>query len=252
MSINSRDVLVSLSVKYDGNWDKVYNAITSKEDINEEMVASLMSKVKSDYITILDNNYPDILKQTYKPPFVLFYKGDINLLKNSKTKIAFVGARELDAHHEIICKKAFDDYNDHNYDFDVVLTNAKGTSDLAFNKVKGKKIIVGASGLNNPYPLVTKGNLDKADLVITEYPDDVCADKDNFIMRNRIVACITDKIVVAYATKQSGTATLVEFALQNGKDIYAIPYPFEDTLNNDLISFGAFALTTFEGVGDVK
>ena len=71
MSLNSREILLYLTLKYGNDWDKIYQAIRSREDIDYEDAEKVVDECPNEYITILDDEYPEILKHTYKPPFVL-------------------------------------------------------------------------------------------------------------------------------------------------------------------------------------
>ena len=89
--ITARQVLIYLSLKYEGNWDKIYNAIKTKEDIDSNEIGKI---VISNAITIVDDNYPQGLKTQYKPPFVLFYKGNKEIL-DRKNILGVVGTRKM-------------------------------------------------------------------------------------------------------------------------------------------------------------
>jgi hypothetical protein len=91
--MNSKEVLGYLSIKHSGDWVKVYNSIKAKESISTAEVEQVISECKNNFITILDEEYPEFLKNIYRPPLVLFYKGDISLLKE-KRLLAVVGTRE--------------------------------------------------------------------------------------------------------------------------------------------------------------
>lgn len=71
MSLSAREVLLYLTLKYGNDWDKIYKALRNKEDINYEEAIRVCDECPNEYITILDKEYPEILKRTYKPPFVL-------------------------------------------------------------------------------------------------------------------------------------------------------------------------------------
>ena len=71
MKLNSREILLYLTLKYGNDWDKIYQAIRSREDIDYEDAEKVVNECPNEYITILDKEYPEILKHTYKPPFVL-------------------------------------------------------------------------------------------------------------------------------------------------------------------------------------
>lgn len=74
MSLNSREILLYLTLKYGNDWDKIYQAICSREDIDYEDAEKVVDECPNEYITILDEEYPEILKHTYKPPFVLLIR----------------------------------------------------------------------------------------------------------------------------------------------------------------------------------
>ena len=71
MRLNSREILLYLTLKYGNDWDKIYQAIRNREDIDYEDAEKVVNECPNEYITILDEEYPEILKHTYKPPFVL-------------------------------------------------------------------------------------------------------------------------------------------------------------------------------------
>lgn len=75
--MTGRQVLLYLANKYNNNWDKIFNDIKTKAPINKKEAESLENPQA---ITILDNNYPEELKRVCRPPFVLYYEGDVGLL----------------------------------------------------------------------------------------------------------------------------------------------------------------------------
>ncbi|AHF61367.1 hypothetical protein P344_05925 [Spiroplasma mirum ATCC 29335] len=76
-------VLLYFALKYHGDWDQIYRALVdNKEKISFEASDAFKTKIKCQYITVLDPQYSPSLKSIYKPPFVLFYYGDFSLLQN--------------------------------------------------------------------------------------------------------------------------------------------------------------------------
>lgn len=75
-------VLLYFALKYDGDFNKIYHAIDTHEQIDFTTFNKLMSTVKHKYITIVDPRYPNYLKDKYNPPIVLFYQGNIKLFEN--------------------------------------------------------------------------------------------------------------------------------------------------------------------------
>lgn len=74
MKLDARDILLYLTLRYNGDWDKIYDAIRNKEDIDYEDAEKVLDEYPGEYITMLDKEYPTILKQCYKPPFVLLIR----------------------------------------------------------------------------------------------------------------------------------------------------------------------------------
>jgi hypothetical protein len=74
------EILVYFAIKYSNDWNKIYKAINQKERVEQEtareVIDNYLAKKMYKYITIIDDVYPSKLKGVYKPPFVIFYKGD--------------------------------------------------------------------------------------------------------------------------------------------------------------------------------
>lgn len=85
MAIKGRDIIVYLAIKYQGNWNAIYDAIKRKELVDEPTVHETLAKQEFKVVTIIDEDYPERLKKMYKPPFVLFYDGNIQALQYRKT-----------------------------------------------------------------------------------------------------------------------------------------------------------------------
>jgi DNA processing protein len=66
-------ILVYFAKKYDGDWDKIFQAINKKELVPNEELETLQQNLDCKYVTLIDSNYPEHFKSKYKPPFVLFY-----------------------------------------------------------------------------------------------------------------------------------------------------------------------------------
>lgn len=91
MSINNtiEKVLLALALKHDYQWCKIYDAIKNKEEVTAKEMDDAIERVKNEkinYVTLVSPNYPAKLKTARNPPFVLFYKGDLNMLTNPATR----------------------------------------------------------------------------------------------------------------------------------------------------------------------
>ena len=92
--MNSEEIIVALAIKYQGDWYAIEKALrdTTDRDLDEYLEIAINSDYN--FITILSPDYPAALRNEYMPPFVLFYHGDISLLKDTGKNIAVVGSRE--------------------------------------------------------------------------------------------------------------------------------------------------------------
>ena len=76
------NIVLYYALKYFGDWERIFDAIETQEDINFEELENLLEKYKGKFISVYSSEYPRELRQISRPPFVLFYKGNLNLLKN--------------------------------------------------------------------------------------------------------------------------------------------------------------------------
>ncbi|WP_391121205.1 DNA-processing protein DprA [Psychrobacillus sp. L3] len=179
-------------------------------------------------------NYPLSLKNLYDPPAVLYVKGNISLL-NMPKKIAIIGSRDATEYSENSIKMILPPLIEQN--FVVVSGLAKGADTMAHEitiQLGGKTIAVLGTGLFHTYPRVNEGlaeKMSKNHLLVTEYPPYITPKKWNFPMRNRIISGLSQGIVITEAKEKSGTVSTMEHALENGKEIFAIPGAIDSPLS---------------------
>ena len=96
-----RDVLGYFAYKYNGDSSKILSAIEEKEPVKDEQIKAMYKKLDYDFFTVIDDNYPEMLKHVENPPIVMFYKGDISLINPTNDIIAkqtYDGIRMLHAY----------------------------------------------------------------------------------------------------------------------------------------------------------
>jgi len=241
-NFDSRNLLVYLSLHFNGNWDLIYKAIENKEYFDyegEEIKLPLNCHV----LTILDDEYPLYLKKIHRPPFVLFYYGDITLLENYENHVAIIGSREpspygIEATEKIVGELKREDI--------IISGLAKGIDSIGQRKAlktHHRCISVLGCGVDYCYPIE---NLDlyekikKDHLLLSEYPLATPPQPEYFLARNRIIAGLAQSIVVTEAKIHSGTMSTVAYGLEGGKDIYCVPNLITiDSGTNILIQEGA-------------
>lgn len=252
--MESREILLYLALKHEGNWDAIYEEVSSKSEPNTEEAKELFKNLKSKYITLLDDEYPEDLKQAKKPPFVLFYYGDISLLK-SKFKLGVVGSRKYSEYGEK-CTKSF--VNELSKTFVIVSGMALGIDAFAHRScinAGGRTIAVLGNGIDYCYldkNIDIYENCKSKNLVISEYPARVLPKPDHFPTRNRIIVGLSDGLLVSEGKIHSGTEITACLMAEKNGNVCCIPTRIdEDSICNYLISSGANLVMTPNDVCEV-
>lgn len=264
-----------------GNPKKIYNLTESEllkvrgigkelakkildKNIKEQIYKHIkyMQKYEIDIISINDKKYPQILKQIYDPPISLYIKGNIEIL-NGKN-IAIVGCRNSSKYGEEAAK--YFAYNLSAKGINIISGLARGIDTYAHignlgammhngNDICGKTIAVVGNGIDIIYPKENKyleGKIIKSGgCIISEYPLGTKPEKFNFPARNRIISGLSKGVLVIEARAKSGTLITIDFALQQGRDVYVVPGNINSVNSvgtNDLIKQGAKLVTRVEEI----
>ena len=212
-------------------------------------------KYKVIKINMNSKYYPERLRNIDSPPKQLYCLGNLELLNYEKS-IAIIGSRNCSYYGERATKDFA--YNLAKEDVCIVSGLAKGIDSFAHIgalNAKGKTIAVIGSGLDNIYP---KENLKLANsiiknngLIITEYPLGTKPLKQHFPARNRIISGLSKSVLVTEARKNSGTNITVNFALEQGKDVFVIPgniYSKTSDGTNFMIMEGAIPVVSYKDI----
>lgn len=220
-----KNSLTSLSVRNMAVVSKCKNPTFFIENYKQLDLKKLRQEFKKfPVLSILDSNYPLELKKIYNPPVLLFYQGNIELL--SKPKLAVVGARQAS---QIGCQSVKKIIKETNNQFVIVSGLARGIDTAAHVsalKNGGSSIAVIGSGLDVYYPTENKKlqeYMSYNHLVLSEYFSGEQPLKFHFPERNRIIAGLCQGIVVAEAKMRSGSLITCERALEEGREVFAIP-----------------------------
>lgn len=223
---------------------------------NEEILNYHIKYMKENNIKIININereYPQALKEIYDPPISLYVKGNIEKLNNKN--IGIVGCRECTTYGKKSAE--YFAYNLSKQNINIVSGLAKGIDSYAHlgSLNTGNTIAVLGNGLDIIYP---KKNLELANeiikrggTIISEYPCGTKPDKMKFPARNRIISGISSGIIVIEAKEKSGTLITVDFALEQGRDVFVVPgniNSINSVGTNDLIKQGARLVTTYEDI----
>lgn len=247
-------------------WDQNYWLETFKLDKNRVtmLYSQLHSKEvkrkivyhanKFSILTILDDDYPSSLKAIPDPPLVLYLHGNKNLLKLSPN-LSVVGTRFPSKHAFPIMKKILLPLIEQNF----VITSgmAIGIDGFAHQLAlenNGGTIAVLGSGFYHIYPkqhYQLFQQLGQDNLIISEYPPDQPPRKHHFPERNRIISGLSFGTLVIEAKQKSGTLITVDQALEQGKEVFALPGSIlsETSMGcNQLIQDGAKLVQTSDDI----
>lgn len=202
-----------------------------------------------------DTRYPKKLKMIYDYPILIYGIGDITLL-NSTYIASIVGTRKCSKYGKYITDRF--SYLLAQKGYTIVSGMAKGIDTCAHMgalKATGKTIAVLGSGIDYIYPIENKKlYLDIVNyngLIISEYPPKMRPVPYYFPMRNRIISGISDKVLVTEAGLKSGSIITANFALEQGKNVYAIPGNITNINSvgtNELLKDGAILVTSIDDI----
>lgn len=224
------------------------NVKTSLTKLQKIPIDSLLEYYHShdvQLISFFDEDYPLQLKAIHQPPWILFTKGDKTLLEQP-FPLAVVGSREATPYGKQAIETLFPELI--KYEAIIISGLAKGIDAYAHKtaiKLGGRTIGVIAGGINHLYP---KENHElakfmmKEHLVVSEYPPDTKPEKWQFPLRNRIIGGLGKGTLVIEAKKRSGSFITADFALNEGREVFAVPGSIltpSSVGTNELIQLGA-------------
>jgi len=192
--------------------------------IAEEEIA-FIEKYKITPLFITDKNYPQRLLNCYDSPIMLYYRGNTDL--NTSKIVAIVGTRNNNEYGKAVCEKLVEDLSNEN--ILIVSGLAFGIDSIAHKTALRndmKTIAVLAHGLDRIYPTQNKSlakEMTEQGGLLTDFRSKTNPDKQNFPKRNRIVAGMSDAIVVIETGIKGGSLITAELGNGYNKDVFAIP-----------------------------
>jgi len=204
-------------------------ASMANDFIDDREYAKYKDIIKNKNIQIVDiseNSFPEKLKKIYDPPLVLFYEGDFEII-NKIPCVAIVGSRKCSNYGRQVA-----------YDFAKCLAQSgiavisgmaygiDSSAHIGALAGGGKTVAVMGTGIDICYPPKNKSLHDRIiqeGLVVTEFSVGSKPMPYNFPRRNRIISGLSDAVIVIEAGLGSGALITADFALEQGKDVYAVP-----------------------------
>lgn len=225
--------------------------LRDKKLLEDEL--TLLAKHQVDWLTRYDDNYPALLKHIYLPPTILYFKG---VLPESNHSLSIVGSRDANAYGQRVVQQLVTDLVHH--EFIIVSGGAHGIDTFAHKATLdagGKTVVVLGSGLLRPYPAQNKKLFEAVvqggGAVVSCFPLSMAPAAGNFPARNRIIAGLSSACAVVQAAQKSGALITADYALNQGKEVFAVPGPIDDPRSagcHSLIAQGACIVTGVETI----
>jgi len=212
-----------------------------RHSLTEEKAEEYRLRLNQKQVEVLineDDTYPELLSHIPDPPKLLYVRGDMSLLSDVETTNAFktatgltvavVGSRRATQYGRRVAKEIARDLAE--MGITIVSGLASGIDSMAHRGALaatiGKTFAVTGSGIDVTYP---KENTALAEeicqrgLIFSEYPLGTAPLPSNFPRRNRIISGLSLGVLVVEATEQSGTQVTVGYALEQGREVFAVP-----------------------------
>ncbi|MBV4414883.1 DNA-processing protein DprA [Clostridium tyrobutyricum] len=204
-------------------------------------------------VNLNDKLYPQNLKEYMDAPVVMFYIGDITKL-NINLNVAIVGSRKCSIYGRNVADMISSEISKNN--INIISGLARGIDAFAHRGCVlsgGYTCAVLGSGIDVIYPRNNEKLyyeiLRKGGCIISEFAPGTPPMSYNFPMRNRIISGLSDLVIVVEAGEKSGALITADIALEQGKNIMAVPGPIfsnESKGTNKLIKEGAYPFNNFE------
>ncbi|WP_257985891.1 DNA-processing protein DprA [Bacillus sp. M6-12] len=212
-------------------------------DIRKKLIQYTFSHIE--ITTFLDHEYPDLLKEIYNPPWVLFSKGNRDIMKE-KCLLGVIGSRKPSPYGMAAVKEILPPLINRNV---VIVSGLASGIDAEAHKLAlrtyGKTIGVLGGGLYHLYPKETLPIASKMidyGLLLSEVPPDRRPEPWMFPMRNRIISGLSRGVLIVEAEERSGSLITAQCALEQNREVFALPGNITSRLSsgtNRLIQEGA-------------
>jgi len=228
------------------------HGLANKKNFDQEL--HLIEKYNITVSSFIDDDYPESLKQIYLPPLVIYFKG--SPISNSVKRIAIVGSRKADGYAQECIKKLVPMLVQNGWE--IVSGGAGGVDSMAHQETivaGGKTITVFGSGLMQPYPPTNKELfrtiMRTGGTLLSPFSLRMMPHKGNFPARNRIISGLSSGCIVVQAATRSGALITAHFALDQGRQVFAIPGKINNELSDGchkLIQQGAKLITNIDDI----
>jgi DNA processing protein len=184
-------------------------------------------QAKAEIITYAEARYPDLLRQVFDPPILLYARGNVELL--ARPSIAVVGARKPTPYGLAVAERLAADLATRGLTITSGL--ARGIDSAAHRGALGgadggKTVAVLGCGIDKCYPSENrrlKAQIEEQGLVVSEFPMGGFAAPQNFPIRNRVISGLSLGVLVVEAAQYSGSLITARLALEQNREVFCVP-----------------------------
>ncbi|MDE5756968.1 MAG: DNA-processing protein DprA [Clostridia bacterium] len=193
--------------------------------VADNMIAK-MDKLGIKVMTIMDEDYPDALRDIYEPPYTLYYKGDRSFF-HSKDLLAVVGTRRVSAYGKNIMQNFVPVFLKSG--FKIISGLARGVDSIGHRislENDTPTVAIVANGLDICYPpenAEMQERIAKTGLLVSEYPIGAKPLQFHFPERNRIISALSQGVFIPEAGDKSGSLITADYAIEQGKELFVVP-----------------------------
>ena len=227
--------------------------LESKRYWNLEREVEILQRKNIGFLSMESKEFPEKLRYIDSPPYSIYYKGHIP--NESYKSVAIVGARQCSEYGRVMSEKIAEALA--NYQIEIISGMARGVDSYAHIgalRGKGKTFAILGCGVDVCYPAENRKlyeELMEYGGILSEYPPGTSPKPQFFPLRNRIISAFSDIVILVEAKEKSGSLITADYALEQGKDIFACPGRATDALSlgcNALIRQGAGIVTSVDSL----
>ena len=206
-----------------------------RKEFDIEKYEERLVKQKINYVCLFEKSYPLRLRSIKNPPIILYSKGNFNISSEQKI-LAIVGTRKITSYGRNVTEMFASKLAEQG--LIIVSGLAIGVDEVAHSACldsKGITVAVMGNGVDICFPRENQKIYDRiiseGGLVISEYPPGQEPSVGSFPARNRIVAGMSDGILVTEGASESGSLITANFGLEFGRMVFAVPGPITSSLS---------------------
>ncbi len=229
----------------------------NRRKIDPEKIVKELKKENIQTVSLWSKDYPVLLKETYDPPLILFYRGNLSALQ-TRHLLAVVGSRKISAYATGVMPELLEPVIKQGVA--IVSGLAYGVDQLAHQlALKNHGLTIGVLGCGLSWQVfypqsnlnLAKKMLEQGGVLLSEFPPATAVKPFNFPRRNRLISGLAQAVLIVEASAKSGALITAAYGLEQNKEILALPQNIQSANAlgvNRLIQQGAKMVLTTDDI----